>query len=198
MSFFLRISSSEVLFFIINYNLGQTTSSPKTYLYCVCLFNNLANSSVLFIISSSLKLLYLFNDLVILKQLVCPLNFNRSVIDAENYWFQQLQRWQARPGDQYPLLLPGAKPPGGGGRSPPTPSNRRRSLLFDRKSKNVTPWNKFSNVWKRASAAIHVCKNFENRVSRKPSSQSNFFLKLCTFCLQYISRRYWNFQVSIF
>ena len=48
-----------------------------------------------------------------------------------------LQRWQARPGDEYPLLLPGAKPPGGGGRSPPTPSNRRRSLLFDRKSKNV-------------------------------------------------------------
>ena len=67
------------------------------------------------------------------------------------------------------------------------------SFSMERCSKNG-----FNVSWKLASAVIHDYVNFENRVSRKPTSRWIQDFILHTFCLQYISSRHTKAQVSIF
>ena len=77
---------------------------------------------------------------------------------------------------------------GGGGRRPPTtrPNKRPSRKKFSTK------------VEKLASAIIHDYVKLKTRLSRKPLSRLVRNLKLCSFCLEYVSTWTWKFQVFIF
>ena len=64
--------------------------------------------------------------------------------------------------------------------------------------KNATRGKSFLRSWKLASAVIHDCVNFENRVSEKLTFGGSWDLKLCSFCLQYMCRYCAKRQAFIF
>ena len=63
--------------------------------------------------------------------------------------------------------------PGRRGAKPPDSIEQGRSLLFDGRSKNATRGKRFQRSLKPASAVIHDFVNFENRVSKKLTSEGS-------------------------